>query len=151
MPELITETLLVTVPFKDRGVDYVVGDRVPVRHRAIRRLAAQHPSWFAMEFAPEDLDLEWLADIEEEAEEKYKVQKRLGEEAKARQKRAIRHELDAQDQPRPGELDLERRFKKQEAEEKKRKEKMREEREREAVESQVTLTGNYLSGFHFDD
>ena len=151
MPELITETLLVTVPFKDRGVDYVVGDRVPVRHRAIRRLAAQHPSWFAMEFAPEDLDLEWLADIEEEAEENYKVQKRLAEEAKARQKRAIRHELDAQDQPRPGELDLERRFKKQEAEEKKRKEKMREEREREAVESQVTLTGNYLSGFHFDD
>jgi hypothetical protein len=151
MPEPITETLLVTVPFRDRGVDYLPGDRVPVRHRAIRRIAALHPSWFAMEFAPEDLDLEWLADIEEEAEEKYKVQKRLAEEAKARQKRAIRHELDAQDQPRPGELDLERRFKKQEAEEKKRKEKLREEREREAVENQVALTSNYLSGFHFDD
>ena len=145
MPELITETLLVTVPFKDRGVDYVVGDRVPVRHRAFRRLAAQHPSWFAMEFAPEDLDLEWLGTLEVEAEEKYKVQKRLGEEQKARQKRAVRHELENQDLPQP---ELERRFKKQEAEEEKRKEKMREERERETVESNV-LIGERYSGFNY--
>jgi hypothetical protein len=151
MPELISETLLVTVPFKDRGVEYLRGDRVPIRHRRIRQVARDHPELFAMEFAPEPVDPEWLANLDLEYEERYRQVKRLAEEQKARQKRALRHELDAQDQPRPGELDLERRFKKQEAEEKKRKEKLREEREREAVESQVALTGNYLSGFHFDD
>jgi hypothetical protein len=98
-----------------------------------------------MEFAPEDLDLEWLAAIEVEAEERYKAQKRLDEEQKARQKRAIRHELDSQDLPQP---ELERRFKKQEAEEEKRKEKMREERERETVESNV-LIGERYSGFNY--
>jgi hypothetical protein len=148
MPEKIEETLLVVEGFKDRGTEYWPGDRVPVRHRAIRRIAAQHPSWFAMEFAPEDLDLEWLAAIEVEAEEKYEAQKRLLEEQKARQKRALRHELKSQDLPQP---ELERRFKKQEAEDRKRKEKMREEREREAVEDQVAFTGNYRSGFHFND
>jgi hypothetical protein len=145
LPELITETLLVVEGFKDRGTEYWPGDRVPVHHRAFRRLAAQHPSWFAMEFAPEDLDLEWLAAIEAEAEEKYEAQKRLAEEQKARQKRAIRHELDSQDLPQP---ELERRFKKQEAEEEKRKEKMREERERETVESNV-LIGERYSGFNY--
>jgi hypothetical protein len=146
MPELITETLLVTVPFKDRGVEYLVGDRVPVHHRAIRRIAAQHPSWFAMEYAPEDLDLQWLAAIEEEAEEKYEAQKRLAEEQKARQKRALRHELESQGQPQ--QPDLERRFKKQEDEDRKRKEKVREEREREAVESNVII-GDRYSGFNY--
>jgi len=146
MPELITETLLVTVPFKDRGVEYFRGDRVPVRHRAIRRIAAQYPSWFAMEYAPEDLDLQWLAAIEEEAEEKYEAQKRLAEKQKARQKRALRHELESQGQPQ--QPDLERRFKKQEDEDRKRKEKVREEREREAVESNVII-GERYSGFNF--
>lgn len=146
MPERIEETLLVVEGFKDRGTEYWPGDRVPVHHRAIRRIAAQHPSWFAMEFAPEDLDLEWLAKIEVEAEEKYEAQKRLLEEQKARQKRALRHELESQGQPQ--QPDLERRFKKQEAEEKKRREKMREEREREAVESNVFI-GERYSGFNY--
>jgi hypothetical protein len=145
MPELITETLLVTAAFKHDGVEYFRGDRVPVRHRAIRRIAAQHPSWFAMEFAPEDLDLEWLAAIEVDAEERYTAQKRLVEEQKARQKRAIRQELEGQDQPQP---ELERRFKKQEAEDRKRKEKMREEREREAVEQNIPLIAERYSGFN---
>jgi hypothetical protein len=141
LPQLISETLLVVEGFKDRGTEYWPGDRVPVHHRAFRRLAAQHPSWFAMEFAPEDLDLEWLAALEAEAEEKYEAQKRLAEEQKARQKRAIRHELDSQDLPQP---ELERRFKKQEAEEEKRKQQVREEREREEVERRLAL----LDGFN---
>jgi hypothetical protein len=145
MPELITETLLVTAAFKHDGVEYFRGDRVPVRHRAIRRLAAQHPGWFAMEYAPEDLDLQWLATIEVEAEERYKAQKRLIEEQKARQKRALRHELESQDQPQP---ELEKRFRKQVEAEEKRKEKMREERERETVENNVLL-GERYGGFNY--
>jgi hypothetical protein len=66
---------------------------------------------------------------------------------KARQKRALREELQGQDRPQP---DLERRFKKQEAEEKKRKEKLREEREREAVETQIAIVGDMRSGFNYD-
>jgi hypothetical protein len=144
MPELITETLLVTTAFKHDGVNYFRGDRVPVRHRAIRRLAAQHPSWFAQEFAPEDLDLEWLAAIETEAEERYRAAKHAREEQKARQKRALRHELEGQDQPQP---ELEKRFRKQQEEEEKRKQQVREERERESVERNVALIGE--DGFHF--
>jgi hypothetical protein len=146
MPELITETLLVTVAFKHNGIDYFRGDRVPVRHRAIRRLAAQHPSWFAQEYAPEDLNLEWLAALEVEAEAKYRTAKQAREAEKERQKRALREELESQDQPQP---ELERRFKKQEAERKKREREVREEREREQIESQVAFTGDYRSGFNF--
>jgi hypothetical protein len=147
MPELITETLLVTTAFKHDGVEYFRGDRVPVRHRAIRRIAAEHPNWFAMEFAPEDLDLQWLAAIEVEAEAKYRTAKQAREAEKERQKRALRQELESQDQPQP---ELERRFAKQEAEDRKRKEKMREEREREAVEERIAFVGDNLrSGFNF--
>jgi hypothetical protein len=54
--------------------------------------------------------------------------------------------LESQGQPQ--QPDLERGFKRQEAEEKKRKEKMREEREREAVESNVII-GDRYSGFNY--
>jgi hypothetical protein len=147
LPELITETLLVVAGFRHDGVDYLRGDRVPVRHRAIRRIAAASPHFFAMEYAPEDLDLEWLAALEVEAEERYEAQKRLDEERKARQKRAIREELGAQDQPQP---ELEKRFRKQEEAEEKRKQQLREEREREAVEQQVAiLEGDRYAGFNY--
>jgi hypothetical protein len=147
MPELITETLLVTAAFKHDGVEYFRGDRVPVRHRAIRRIAAASPHLFAMEYAPEDVDLEWLAALEVEAEARYRTAKQAREAEKERQKRALRQELESQDQPQP---ELERRFKKQEAEDRKRKAKMREEREREEVEKQIAMVGDDLrSGFNF--
>lgn len=145
MPELITETLLVTVPFKHDGVEYFRGDRVPVRHRAIRRIAAKNPELFRLEYAPEDLDLQWLAGLEVEAEARYQEQKRLIEEQKERQKRALRQELEAQDIP---DHELEKRFRKQEAEEKKRKQELREERERERVEEQAAFLGDLYSGFN---
>jgi hypothetical protein len=141
LPELITETLLVTAPFKDRGTDYLPGDRVPVRHLRIRQIARENPEFFRMEYASEELDLEWLAAIEVEAEERYEAQKRLGEEQKARQKRAIRKELDSQDLPQP---ELEKRFRKQQEEEEERKQQVREEREREEVERRLAL----LDGFN---
>jgi hypothetical protein len=145
LPERIEETLLVVVPFKDRGVEYVSGDRVPIRHRRIRQIAAENPDFFRMEYAPEDLDMEWLAALEVEAEKRYEAQKHLAEEQKVRQKRALRHELETQDLPQP---ELEKRFKKQEEDEKKRKERIREERERETVESNV-LIGERYSGFNY--
>jgi hypothetical protein len=140
---MITETLLVTAPFKDRGVEYLRGDRVPIRHRRIRQIAAKHPELFAMEYAPEPVDRQWLSDLDVESEERYRQVKRGREEQKARQKRAIRQELESQDLPQP---ELEKRLRKQEEEEEKRKQELREEREREAVERDVALTGE---GFHF--
>jgi hypothetical protein len=147
MPELITETLLVTAAFKHDGVEYLRGDRVPVRHRAIRRIAAASPHLFAMEYAPEDLDLQWLAAVELEAEARYRTAKQAREAQKERQKRALRHELETQDLPQP---ELEKRFRKQEEEEEKRKQRVREEREREEIERDTAIVGDNLrSGFNF--
>ena len=51
MPELITETLLVDTPFVHAGDQYERGDRLPVRHRWVRRVAREHhPEWFRMEY-----------------------------------------------------------------------------------------------------
>jgi hypothetical protein len=147
MPELITETLLVVEPFKDRGTDFLRGDRVPLHHRRIRQLAAKEPGWFRMEYAPEEVDLGWLAGLEAEYEDRYHVVKREREEAKVRQERALREEIASQDRPQ---TELERRFKRQEDAERKRKEEIREEREREKVEQQAAIIGDGpLSGFHY--
>lgn len=142
MPELIMESLLVVEPFTHAGETYERGDRLPLRHRWVRRVVAERPEWFRMEYAPEPVDLEWLASIEDDSEERYKALLRAREADKARQAQALRDELKAQDAPQP---ELERRFKKQEAERKKREEQMREEREREEIERAVELQG----GFHF--
>jgi hypothetical protein len=144
MPELITETLLVTAPFKDRGVEYLRGDRVPVRHLHIRQIARERPELFRMEYATEELDLEWLAGLEADFEEQYRAVKHAREKEKDRRKRALRQELETQDIPQH---DLERRFAKQEREREKREQDAREEREREAVERNIALIGE--SGFHF--
>jgi hypothetical protein len=147
MPELITETLLIVTPFKHRGTAYERGDRVPIRHRAIRRLAAERPEWFAMEYAPEPVDLEWLASLEAGFEAKYDAVRRAREEAKVRQERALRAELREQNTPQP---ELERRYAKQEAERLAAEAEAREEREREQLEEQVAIVGDDLRiGFNF--
>jgi len=143
LSELITETLLVITPFKDRGTDYLAGDRVPIRHLRIRQIAREHPEFFRMEYASEDIDLEWLAGLEADYEERYRQVKRAREDEKDRRKRALRQELETQDVPQ---YELERRFKRQEAERKEREREIKEEREREAVERNIALTGG---GFHF--
>ena len=48
MPDRIEHTLLVVEGFEDRGTDYRPGDRVPLRHRRVRQLAAAHPERFVM-------------------------------------------------------------------------------------------------------
>jgi hypothetical protein len=84
MPQRIEDTLLVIVPFKSNGVNYLAGDRVPTRHRAIRRIAAASPELFAMEYGTEALDLEWLARLEAEAEGRYEARQASARGRKAR-------------------------------------------------------------------
>jgi hypothetical protein len=146
MPRLIEDTILVIESFKQDGVEYLAGDRVPTRHRAIRRIAAASPHLFAMEYSTEPLDLEWLASIEADAEGRYEDVKRLREAKKGQRERALREELKSQDLPQP---ELERRFKKQEAERRKREEQAREERERKDIEREIEFTGDLRSGFNF--
>src|SRR5215208_898585 len=115
MPQRIEDTLLVVAPFKSNDVEYRAGDRVPTRHRAIRRIAAASPELFAMEYGTEPLDLEWLASVEAEAEGRYEAVKRHREAEKREGERALRQEFKEQDAPQP---ELERRFKEQEKERK---------------------------------
>lgn len=143
MPRLVEDTLLVVAPFESAGVEYLAGDRVPTRHRAIRRIAAASPQLFAMEYGSEPLDLEWLASIEAEAEGRFKAVKRQREAEK--RERALRQEFKEQDAPQP---ELERRFKEQEDERKRREQEAGE--EREEVEKEIALVGyGYQSGFNF--
>jgi hypothetical protein len=146
-PQRIEATLLVIEGFKFDGLEYRAGDRVPVQHRSIRRLAAEHPGWFAMEFETTDLDLEWLAGVEAEYEATYQEGKRLRDGAKERQERALREELKEQNRRQPA---LERRFAKQQAADEKRRREIREERERRQVEQELALADVRI-GFHFDD
>ena len=142
MPQRIEDTLLIVAPFKRDGVEYQVGDRVPVRHRAIRRIAAERPEFFAMEYASEDLDLEWLAGLEADAEARYQAVKRIRDGEAERRERALRQELEDQ----VGQPDLERRFKEQERKRKQREQELREERDRERLEEQVPFT---MGGFNY--
>jgi hypothetical protein len=144
MPQRIEDTLLVVENFKSDGVEYLAGDRVPTRHRAIRRLAAASPQLFAMEYSTEPLDLHWLASLEADAEERYEAVERLREAEKGQRESALREELKEQERGQP---ELERRFKEQERERKRREQQVREERERDALEQQVPLTTT--SGFNF--
>jgi hypothetical protein len=146
MPQRIEDTLLVVESFKSDGVEYVAGDRVPTRHRSIRRIAAASPQFFAMEYGTEPLDLHWLASIEAEAEGRYEAVKRRREAEKGQRERALREELKSQNRSQP---ELERRFEKQEAERRRREEEAREEREREELEREIALSSDLRSGFNF--
>jgi hypothetical protein len=143
VPELITDTLLVIENFTHDGVKYVAGDRVPTRHRTIRRLAAASPQFFAMEYSTEPLDLHWLASLEADAEGRYEAVRRLKEAEKGLRERALRQELREQERGQP---ELEKRYRRQQDEQKKREQQVREERERDALEQEIPLT---TSGFNF--
>ena len=69
MPQLVQDTLLVVVPFKDAtGFEYRVGDRALLRLGSVRQAALAHPEWFRQEHAPVEVDVEWLRDLHERAE-----------------------------------------------------------------------------------
>ena len=139
MPELITETLLVVEPFTSGGMEYLRGDHIPVRHRAIRRIAREHPEFFRVEFAPEPVDLAWLDSLEDEAEERYQEVLRAREAEQARRENALQAELVEQTRPQP---ELERAYAKQQAEQRKQEERKGEERTRDDLEKRVALLGD---------
>ena len=74
---------------------YERGDRLPARHRWVRRVARENPELFAVEYAPEPVDLSWLAGLEDDSELRYRNLLRTREAEKARQERARRDELEA--------------------------------------------------------
>lgn len=146
MPERIEDTLLVVAAFKHEGTEYLAGDRLPIQHRWVRRLASAQPELFVMEFATEPVDQVWLAGLEPAFEERYEAALRARNGRKERQERALRAELEEQNRGQP---DLERRFKKQEAERRRREEEKRAEREREAIEQNLAARGELVSGFNY--
>jgi hypothetical protein len=142
-PTRIEVTLLVVQGFEHEGVEYRAGDRVPIRHRAVRQIALEHRDWFAMEYETVPLDLEWLREVEARQEATYRAAKRTRDEKEAARERALRYELEHQDDRQP---ELERRLKEQEAERERREQQRREEAERRRIEEEaVPLT----SGFHY--
>jgi hypothetical protein len=146
MPQRIEDTLLVVESFKSDGEEYLAGDRVPTRHRAIRRIAAERPELFAMEWSTEPVDLQWLASIEAVAEGRYEAVKRLREAEKGQRERALREEMKEQERGQP---ELERRYRRQQEEQKKREQQVLEEREREELEREIAFTSELRSGFNF--
>jgi hypothetical protein len=101
------------------------------------------PSSSGWNTRPRISNLDWLAGLEADFEQRYQEVKRAREGQEERRKRALRQEPESQGRPQP---ELERRFKKQEAERKRREEEAREEREREKVERDIALIGG---GFNF--
>jgi hypothetical protein len=147
MPQRIEDTLLVVASFKDRnGTEYLPGDRLPIRHRWVRQLAAEQPELFVMEFATEPVDLDWLSRLGAMYEERYLAAKRARDGQEERRQRALRQEMEEQEAPQP---ELERGFKQQEKERKRREQEAREEREREALEREIELAGDLRSGFNY--
>ena len=146
MPAWIEETLLVLEAFNDprSGFEYRRGDRVQLRHRSVRETALTHPDWFAVEYPPEPVDVDWLREVDERFEAEFDVAMQARSKQKEQKERALRHELEHQDEPQP---DLERRFKKQEKEDQRWRKERREQREREQVEAQPSDAARTESGF----
>ena len=137
MPERIEDSLLVIVPFKAGDVEYERGDRVPVHHRSIRRLARSNPEFFRMEFVPIEVDLAWLAELDAEHDGRWRQLLKNREEAEKAKQRALREELAQQDEVH--DPALERAYRKQEKEREQREKQQRDERERERVDRSISL------------
>jgi hypothetical protein len=148
-PARIETSLLVLEQFRDSaGTTWQPGDRAPLASRAVREAATQNPAWFVAEFSTEPFDpsADWFRELDESHERRYAELKRHRDGAEERRQRALREELRAQDTAQP---ELERRFKKQEAERAERAEKAREERERQQIEHEIAFYGGL--GFHLHD
>ena len=93
MPELIAETLLVVEPFTHAGEQYERGDRLPLGHRWVRRVVAEQPELFRMEYAPEPVDLEWVASASRSRKAERKKREERAREEREREKLERRVEL----------------------------------------------------------
>jgi hypothetical protein len=150
-PQRIETSLLVVAPFKDAsGVEWREGDRVPVHRRSVRLAALEHPELFVMEYATEPVDMAWLRRLDAERDAEFEQLKAAKGSAEARRQQALRKELEEQERgPSLSQKDLERRFKKQEAERAEHEKKIREAREREKLEAEFALDSSLTSGFHY--
>src|SRR5687768_9170598 len=133
-PRLVEESVLVTADFKDAtGTEYRAGDRVSLRHRAVREAVKAQPSWFRQEFETVGVNLDLVRRLDEQFEAEYEQAKRHRDGAEVRRQAALRSELAEQGRGQP---DLERRYQKQEAERRKREAEAREQLDRQAVEAE---------------
>jgi hypothetical protein len=150
-PRRIETSLLVVESFTDQGgTEWRSGDRASLGYRNVRRAAREHPERFRMEFETLPVDLEWLAELDARYDADYQQAKRGREEAEARRQRAIREEFEAQGHgPSRNQRELERRFKRQEAERAEHEKAVREDRERQRLEAELAL--DLRPGFHFND
>jgi hypothetical protein len=150
LPELITKTLLVVESFTDRGgTEWRPGDRAPLKYRNVRLAARERPELFVMEYETAPVDQDWLAELERHYDRDYEQVKRGREEAKARQKQALRDEYEAQGHgPSHSQRELEKRFKQQEKERAEREKAVREDRERQKLEAELAF--DLRPGFHYD-
>lgn len=147
-PRRIEGSLLVVEGFKDAaGTEWRPGDRSSLYRHAVRQAALERPSLFVMEYETRPVDLEWLAELDQEYGQQYQQLKRTHDEAEAARNRALREEFKEQERPDP--KDLERRYKKQEAEREERRKQAGEEHERQGIENELAY--RHRSGYHFDD
>jgi hypothetical protein len=145
MPERVESTLLVVEDFRDAaGTDWRIGDRASLHHRHVREAALANPEWFAMEFATDPVDGEWLRELTVRYDAEYLEVKRGREGRKASKEKALLAELKEQD--RPESKDLQRLFEQQERDDEERRKRIREESERRSIESELAYGG----GFHYD-
>lgn len=150
MPERIESTLLVVEPFKDLdGTEYRAGDRVQLRHRSIRQAARTRPELFRMEFETQEVDQEWIAELDAKHDTEYRAAKRHRDGAEERRQQALREELAAQERGPRDPRDLRKRYEKQEKERAEREKAAREEQERRQLEAELAL-GDVRGGFHFN-
>ena len=137
MPERVESSLFVVEPFTDSaGSEWQPGDRAPLVQLAVREAAAANPGWFRVEFATEPFDpaAGWFREIVDRYEHEYAEAKRHRDGAEERRQAALRAELREQERSQP---ELERRYKRQEAEKAEREKRMREERERRQIENEM--------------
>ncbi len=139
MPQLVQDSLLVVVPFKDAiGFEYRTGDRAPLRLGSVRQAALAHPEWFRQEHTPVEVDVEWLRELHEHAEAQYAT---AAKERTARRERERGEGLKVSDQARQSSNRLEHRYQQQEADRKRRQQELREQKERQRVEAVIGRSG----------
>ena len=145
MPERVESSLLVFEQFRDpAGTEWRPGDRAPLHRRAVRQVALERPELFAVEYATEAVDRDWLLVLDKKYEAEYEQAKTRRDEREAGRERALREELKEQGRPDP--KDLERRYKAQQKTRAEREKQARENRDRQALEAEVALQRG--SGFH---
>jgi hypothetical protein len=145
-PRRVESSLLVIEQFKDpAGGEWKPGDRAPLARRAIREAVRARPELFMVEYETlpvTEADLDgWLAQVDTDYQQQYEQIKAVRDGAEQREQAALHAELEQQERGQP---ELERRFKKQEAERAKQEKALQEQRERRQIENQI----EFQSGFH---